>query len=487
MEPERVRPAVLLTGVGKRYDIVSAFAEHAFVIAADPSPLAPARYAAHVRAAPPRDRRPRLRAVPRGARRALRRARRGAAHRPRHRGAGARAEPARVRARAPTCAARRTTSTRPTSCCARSGCPSPPTVLPGEEPRVLPGDGQAAARLRRALDPPRRRPRGDGVLRPLRREGEPVMVQRLMGGAGVLDRPPVRPRRPLPQRDPAHDDRVARRRVDQGHGDRRPGARRARPAPSARRCAVRGPCTVQAFRDPEIGLGITDVNTRFGGAFPGADVRGAARPHLSRADRADGARRAGRAARGRVPRRAHVHALVLADRSSTSSLRPTGRDIVAAGPRSADGWRRSATNAGRIIAYATNDEQDDAPDFTDLELDAWRGFLRTHATLVRELDEELTAPPRPAAQLLRRAGPARRGAARACCACRISPTPCCSAAAGSRASSAGSRDQGLIERVRVRERRARRVRRDHRPRAASGSTRRAPRTARACASASSTG
>ncbi|MDX6665287.1 MAG: carbamoyl-phosphate synthase large subunit, partial [Solirubrobacteraceae bacterium] len=30
----------------------------------------------------------------------------------------------------------------------------------------------------------------------------------------------------------------------------------------------RGPCTVQAFRDEEIGWGITDVNTRFGGAFP---------------------------------------------------------------------------------------------------------------------------------------------------------------------------------------------------------------------------
>jgi DNA-binding MarR family transcriptional regulator len=28
--------------------------------------------------------------------------------------------------------------------------------------------------------------------------------------------------------------------------------------------------------------------------------------------------------------------------------------------------------------------------FSELELDAWRGFLRTHATLVRELDEELT-------------------------------------------------------------------------------------------------
>src|SRR5688500_10478483 len=48
------RVAVLLTGVGKRYDIVSAFAEHAFVVAADPSPLAPAQYAADVRVVPPR-------------------------------------------------------------------------------------------------------------------------------------------------------------------------------------------------------------------------------------------------------------------------------------------------------------------------------------------------------------------------------------------------------------------------------------------------
>jgi DNA-binding MarR family transcriptional regulator len=28
--------------------------------------------------------------------------------------------------------------------------------------------------------------------------------------------------------------------------------------------------------------------------------------------------------------------------------------------------------------------------FSDLEMDAWAGFLRTHATLVRELDDELT-------------------------------------------------------------------------------------------------
>src|SRR5213596_1903644 len=31
-----------------------------------------------------------------------------------------------------------------------------------------------------------------------------------------------------------------------------------------------------------------------------------------------------------------------------------------------------------------------APTLSDVELDAWRGFLRTHATLVTELDEELT-------------------------------------------------------------------------------------------------
>src|SRR4051794_31036552 len=32
----------------------------------------------------------------------------------------------------------------------------------------------------------------------------------------------------------------------------------------------------------------------------------------------------------------------------------------------------------------------DLPSFSELELDAWRGFLRTYTTLVRELDDELT-------------------------------------------------------------------------------------------------
>ena len=54
MAPAGVDIGVLLTGVGKRYDIVSAFAQHATVVAADPNPLAPAQYAAHHRVAVPR-------------------------------------------------------------------------------------------------------------------------------------------------------------------------------------------------------------------------------------------------------------------------------------------------------------------------------------------------------------------------------------------------------------------------------------------------
>ncbi len=49
-----MRPAVMLTGAGKRYDIVSCFAQLTHTVVADPAPLAPAQYAAHTRAAVPR-------------------------------------------------------------------------------------------------------------------------------------------------------------------------------------------------------------------------------------------------------------------------------------------------------------------------------------------------------------------------------------------------------------------------------------------------
>ena len=95
---------------------------------------------------------------------------------------------------------------------------------------------------------------------------------------------------------------------------------------------VRGPCTVQAFRDPEIGLGITDVNTRFGGAFPApmyAAHPGRTYPELII-----------RMARGE-PVEPHVgdfRAGVTFTRyfwqiELDEQLRPTGRDIVPAGPR----------------------------------------------------------------------------------------------------------------------------------------------------------
>ena len=78
---------------------------------------------------------------------------------------------------------------------------------------------------------------------------------------------------------------------------------------------VRGPCTVQAFRDREIGLGITDVNTRFGGAFPApmyAALPGRTYPELIVRM---APRRARRAARRRVPRRRDVHPVLLAARA----------------------------------------------------------------------------------------------------------------------------------------------------------------------------
>ena len=75
---------------------------------------------------------------------------------------------------------------------------------------------------------------------------------------------------------------------------------------------VRGPCTVQVFRDSVVGLGITDVNTRFGGAFPApmyAATAGRTYPELI--VRMACGERCG-AARRRVPRGSHVRAVLLA-------------------------------------------------------------------------------------------------------------------------------------------------------------------------------
>ena len=324
---EAGRVAVLLTGVGKRYDIVSAFAEHAFVIAADPSPLAPAQYAADLRVAPPRIDDPEY--VP-----FLQRL----------------VDEHDVKAVVPltdldieVLARADLPSFTPEGDIAKAtfdkygthetltrlGLPSPPTVLPGGEPEsypvmVKPRWGSGARSIHPAADRHEMEFFVDYVK-------EAVMVQRLMGGPEFsidilcdLDARCLNaiPRTMIESRGGEsikgtviHDEEL----IDLG---RRTGEA----------LGVRGPCTIQAFRDPEIGLGITDVNTRFGGAFPApmyAALPGRSYPELivkmARGERVE----------PHVGEFRHGHTFTrwYWQIELDDQMRPTGRDIVASGPR----------------------------------------------------------------------------------------------------------------------------------------------------------
>jgi len=259
---DRRRVAVVLTGVGKRYDIVSAFSEHATTIAVDPSPLAPARYAADVAVVPPRIDDPGY--VP-----------------------FLQEVVARYDARAvvpltdldlEVLAASDLPAFVPSAAVARAtydkyethglllghGLPSPPTCLPEEEPEsypvmVKPRQGSGARSIHPAAD----REEKDFFVRYVK---EPVMVQRLMGG-------PEFSMDILGDLDGRCLNVIPRTMIESRGGESIKGTVIADPElidlgrSVAEALGVRGPCTVQAFRDPEIGLGITDVNTRFGGAF----------------------------------------------------------------------------------------------------------------------------------------------------------------------------------------------------------------------------
>ncbi len=260
-------PAILLTGVGKRYDIVSAFAQHTTVIAADPSPLAPARYAATHAVEPPRIDDPGY--VP------------FLADVCERHGVGAvipltdldievLAE-ARAAGLLPALVpdpevARATYDKYETHLLLeRHGLPSPPTVLPGSEPpsypvMVKPRRGSGA----RSIHPARTAEEAAFFCRYV---DEPVMVQRLMDG-------PEFSMDCLGDRNGRCLNVIPRTMLESRGGESIKGS----PVADAElvelgrsvmeALGVRGPCTVQAFRDREIGLGITDVNTRFGGAFP---------------------------------------------------------------------------------------------------------------------------------------------------------------------------------------------------------------------------
>lgn len=322
------KAAVLLTGVGKRYDIVSAFAQHATVIAADPNPLAPAQYAATHRFAPPRidD----AGYVPALAEMCAR-----------HDVgavipltdldievlAQARADgllPAMV----PDPEIARATYDKYEAhlLLERHGLPSPPTVLPGEEPEsypvmVKPRQGSGARSIHLAHD-------ADEAAFFVRYVKEPTMVQRAMDGPEFsIDL--------LSDLDGRCLNAIPRTMLESRGGESIKGTviADAELIELGRRVVetlgVRGPCTVQAFRDREIGLGITDVNTRFGGAFPApmyaALDAGRTYPELI-ARMANGERiepHVGEFTAGRTFTR-YYWQLELDE-----ELRPTGRDIVA--------------------------------------------------------------------------------------------------------------------------------------------------------------
>ncbi len=318
---------VLLTGVGKRYDIVSAFAQHATVVAADPNPLAPAQYAAHHRRAVPRIDDPAY--VP--ALTALCNEFSVGAVVPltdldlevlaHARAAGE------LPAFVPDAEIARATFDKYEAhrLLTRLGLPSPPTVLPGESVEsypvmIKPRQGSGARSIHRADDERAAEFFVDYVK-------EPTMVQRFMDGPEFsIDCLSDLSGRCL--------NAIPRTMIESRGGESIKGTVLADPEliDLGRRLVealgVRGPCTVQVFRDAEIGYGITDVNTRFGGAFPGpmyAALPGRTYPELivrmARGEQIDshvGEFRAG------VTFTRYFWQLELDEH-----MQPTGRDIVA--------------------------------------------------------------------------------------------------------------------------------------------------------------
>jgi carbamoyl-phosphate synthase large subunit len=262
-------PAVLLTGVGKRYDIVSCFARLTTTVAADPSPLAPAQYAAQVRARVPLIEDDAY--VP-ALERLCERHRVGAVLPLTDLDievlARARAQgrlPAFVPA--PEVAHATYDKYEAHRLLQRLSLPSPPTRLPDESLEgmrypvmVKPRRGSGARSIHLAHDASQARFFAEYVR-------EPVMVQQAMGGPELsIDCLGDLQGRCL--------NAIPRTMLESRGGESIKGtvvadeelvalAQRTMAALS-----VAGPATIQVFRDPELGPMITDVNTRFGGAFP---------------------------------------------------------------------------------------------------------------------------------------------------------------------------------------------------------------------------
>jgi carbamoyl-phosphate synthase large subunit len=312
--------------VGKRYDIVSAFGQHAPVVAVDPNPLAPAQYAAHHRCAVPRIDDPAY--VPALAELCERfgvgvvvpltdldievlAEARSAGELP-----ALVPDPEIARATYDKYEAHRLLVER--------GLPSPPTVLPGDPIEsfpvlVKPRKGSGARSIHRADDARAAEFFAQYV-------PEPTMVQRFMDGPEFsIDTLSDLGGRCL--------NAIPRTMIESRGGESIKGEVIDDPElvslgrEVVEALGVRGPCTVQVFRDREIGLGITDVNTRFGGAFPApvyASLPGQTYPELIV-----------RMARGETiePHVGQFRSGITFSRyywqlELDEQLRPTGRDIV---------------------------------------------------------------------------------------------------------------------------------------------------------------
>jgi carbamoyl-phosphate synthase large subunit len=333
--------AIMNTGAGRRYDIVASFAQHTTVVATETSRLAPGQYAAQIRAIVPRIDDPAY--VPELRRLcelhdvgaviplidpdiAVLAAARGRGELP---------------ALVPDLEMAEATFDKYAThlLLERLGLPSPPTVLPAE-----PGDLTAELGAGRGGEyPVIVKPRWGSNSRAinLARDAveaaffvgysdEPVILQRAMDGPEFsIDC--------LCDLDGRCLNAIPRSMTESRGGESVKGTVLGDPElvelgrAVSEAVGARGPCMVQAFRDPALGLRVTDVNIRFGGGYPShmyGALPGRTYPELIV-----------RLARGETvaPHVGEFRAGVTFARyywqlELDEDLRPTGRDIVAGGP-----------------------------------------------------------------------------------------------------------------------------------------------------------
>jgi len=323
--------AIMITGAGRRYDIVASFAQHTTVVATETSRLAPGQYAAQVQAIVPRIDDPAY--VPELRRLcalhdvsaviplidpdiAVLAAARGRGELP---------------ALVPDLEMAEATFDKYEThlLLERLGLPSPPTVLPGEGAVdrypviVKPRWGSNSRGINLARDA------GEAAFF-AGYSDEPTIIQRAMGGPEFsIDC--------LCDLDGRCLNAIPRSMTESRGGESVKGTVLGDPElvelgrVVAEAVGARGPCMVQAFRDPELGLRVTDVNVRFGGGYPShmyGALPGRTYPELIV-----------RLARGEtiVPHVGEFRAGVTFARyywqlELDEDLRPTGRDIVAGGP-----------------------------------------------------------------------------------------------------------------------------------------------------------